>query len=941
MAKITPFNCFTPPVFQNSCTCNQLPANTKIHSLSSRAVAVDDSPGTSLPISLSSSSSSQDSPELDLFDNPSRPKSLDSVKQMHAQMIKLPKRWKSDANVMNLITSYLKCSDFESAAMVFFLVLARNFLVWKIFIEEYQRFGGNPYDILEVFRELYRKGVEFDGRILNVVLRLCATLIDVWLGVEVHACMIKRGYHLDVHLRCALMSFYGRCWDTEYANNAFVEMVDREVVAWNEAIKVNLQNGSPLKALQLCRDMQHSFVKAGPVTMATALQACTKVEAINEGKQIHGYVFRNAMESTLSICNSLITMYSKNKKIELARTVFDSMEKRDLSSWNSMISGYAALGYFDEAWKLFHDMESHNVKPDIVTWNCLLSSHFQHGLYQDVLTVIHDMQVTKVKPNSSSVTPVVQAIVKLNLMNLGRETHCYVIRNGLDHDEYVGTALLDMYVKSNNLVKAQAVFDTMKNRNIVAWNSLISGYSFKGLLDDALKLLNRMQEEGIKADEVTWNGLISGYSLNGQVKDALAMMHRMKASGLNPNVVSWTTLVSGCSKHGNYKDSLKFFNQMLQEGIKPNKVTISSLLQACAGLSLLHKGKQIHCLSIRNGFCEEVSVGTALIDMYVKSGSLKCASEVFWRMKNKTMATWNCMIMGFAVYSRGKEAIALFDKILQLGMQPDGITFTAILSACKNSGLIDEGWKYFDSMRNYGLVPTIEHYSCMVDLLGKVGYLDEAWDFIQTMPLKPDASIWGALLRSCRSHHNLELGQIAARYIFELEPYNSANYVIMMNLYSMSNRWEDVNHLRDVMIARGVRVKQGWSWIHINHKVHIFTEEEPHPEAGEIYFELYHLISEMKQVGYMPDIKCVHQQIGDVEKEKVLLGHPEKLAITYGLINMNNSSPIRVIKNTRICADCHTAAKFMSLVRNHEILLKDGVRFHHFKQGKCSCHDCW
>jgi len=229
----------------------------------------------------------------------------------------------------------------------------------------------------------------------------------------------------------------------------------------------------------------------------------------------------------------------------------------------------------------------------------------------------------------------------------------------------------------------------------------------------------------------------------------------------------------------------------------------------------------------------------------------------------------------------------------------------------------------------------------MVDLLGRAGYLDEAWDFIHTMPIKPHASVWGSLLQSCRAHNNVSLGRFAAKNLFELEPNNSANYVIMMNLYSMSGRWEDVEHIKEQMSARGVRIRPGLSWIQINHNVHVFSEEEPHPDAGDIYFELYQLISEMKKLGYIPDVKCVYQDTDDVEKEKVLLTHTEKLAITYGLMKMKNSSPIRVIKTTRTCSDCHTAAKFTSLVRKREIILKDGVRFHHFRDGRCSCNDYW
>ncbi|KMT20334.1 hypothetical protein BVRB_1g003330 [Beta vulgaris subsp. vulgaris] len=930
------FYCFTSPLLQTPSSFSKLPKFTS-HSIGGIVNGAVETPVLSL--SLSSSHLHYIS---DYFDDPGKISTLNLVKQVHTHVIKLPKMGNSDVFVEELISSYLKFRDFESAVMVFFLGFGRNFMMWRSFLEEFKSFGGNPVEILEVFSELHRKGVNFDNRILTVVLKICAILMNKWLGVEVHASLIKRGFDMDVYLNSALMNFYGRCWGTDFADKVFDEMPERGVSLWNEAIVAALQNESPIKALQYFQEMQFLFVKADSFTIAKALQACSKGRTIDEGRQVHGYVFRHEMEKDLAICNSLINMYAKNDKVELARRLFDSTKNCNLSSWNSMISAYASHGYFDDAMELFYEMASHNVEPDIVTWNCLLSSHLQHGLYHQVVAILRDMLVAKSKPNSSSITPAIQALTELDWIKLGKEIHCYVLRNGLNCDLYVQTTLLDMYVKMDELVKAQAVFDLMKAKNIVAWNSLISGYTSEGLFDDAMRLLNQMEEEGIKPDIVTWNSLLYGYSVNDRVKDALAVVEKMKILGIKPNVVSWTALISGCSQNGKYKDSITFFNQMVEVGIDPNSATISSLLQASAGMSWLKKGKEIHNWCIRNGFDEDVLVATALMQMYIKSGSLQSASEIFRWMKNKTVVTWNCMIMGFAVYNHGEEGIMLFKNMCKTGIHPDTITFTALLSCCKNSGLLDEGWKYFDGMKaDYGIVPTVEHYSCMVDLLGRAGYLDEAWEFVKTIPVKPDASIWGSILQACRVHNNLRLGKIAAKNLFELEPNNSANFVIMMNLYAMSSRWEDVSRVRQEMTARGLRIQHGWSWIEIYSKVHIFSEEKPHPDTGNIYFELYQLVHEMKKAGYIPDVTSVHQDIDDTEKEKLLLTHTEKLAITYGLMNLRDSSPIRVIKSTRMCSDCHNAAKFISVVRNREIILKDGIRFHHFRKGRCSCNDCW
>ncbi|XP_065860233.1 pentatricopeptide repeat-containing protein At4g01030, mitochondrial [Euphorbia lathyris] len=943
MDKIAPFHrLHNSPLNPNPLTQNP---NSRTHLPASLSLAPTSTFPDFTPLSASPLQASEfHSPNLSFSQLLSDVKTLNSIKTMHAQMLKTCDDWSSDSMAQTLITSYLKVRDFRSAAIVFFMGFESNYAMWNSFLEEFGSYGGNQIEILHVVKELHSLGVMFDSRAITVILKFCTVLMELQLGLEVHASLIKRGLEFDKYTRSAVLNYYERCWSLEIANKLFDEIPKRDDLLWNEAIILNLKNDRFVRALQLFIEMQISFAKVYATTLSKILRACGKERALDEGKQIHGYVIKQPLESSnLLICNSLIGMYSRNGKLKLARKVFDSMKEHNLYSWNSIISSYAALGNLNDAWNLFQQMESCSVKPDLVTWNCLLSGHAVHGFYKEVFMILSNMQVSGFRPDSSSITSVLQAVIELRDLKLGKEIHGYVIRNGLDYDVYVGTSLLDMYVKCDCLTFSRAIFDNMKNKNIVAWNSLITGYAFKGLFEEAKALLTKMEEEGIRADLVTWNSLVSGYAIWGYDEVALGVIQDVKRSGLTPNVVSWTALISGSSQNGNYRESLQYFIQMQRDGIKPNSATISSLLRTCGGLSLLHKGKELHCVSSKSGIIGDVYIATSLIDMYCKAGDLKSARKVFRGSNNKTLACWNCMIMGFAIYGLGREAISLFGEMKEVGIEPDSITFTALLSACKNSGLTSEGWNFFDCMnKDYGIVPRIEHYSCMVDLLGRAGYLDEAWDFIQTMPLKPDATIWGAFLGCCRIHTNLEFAEIAAEELFKLEPHNSANYVLMMNLYAMSNRWEDMERIRDLMAEKGVRNREVWSWIQIDNTVHVFSAEgKPHQDEGEIYFELYQLILEMKKLGYTPDISCINQNIDEGEKEKALLSHTEKLAITYGLIKNKGREAIRVIKNTRICSDCHTAAKFMSVARSVEIFVRDGVRFHHFKEGKCSCNDFW
>lgn len=939
MEKTTSFQ-LSPSLLYQPFTYKSKTSNSIFHVLGVADVSSMEKPSSSSPSHQSSLKFSSNSYALN---DAVRLNSLGSCKMVHAQIIKTADEWNAGSSLKRLFNLYAELGDFRSAAGVLFMGFERDPPSWSSWVEEFANSHERLYELLEIFRELHRRGLISNAGVLTAILRLCVNSMDSMMGLVIHACAFKSGFDSYAYLKSALMEFYASFFGESYANKIFSETCMRNTILWNKVIMLNAQSGSWLKVLELFHEMQFSGTKADRFTIAKVLQACGRAEALKGGKQIHGYVIRSLQMSDLLICNSLISMYSKNSKLKLARMVFDLMESRSLVSWNSIISGYALNGFLDEAWHVFDQMNSSEIYPDIVTWNCLISGHSIHGSHNGILQVLRRMQVSGLKPNSNSMTSALQGISEMGSLKTGKEIHGYLIRNELECDIFVGTSLVDMYIKKGCLTSARSVFDKMNNRNIFAWNSLISGYAYNGLFNEALWLLDRMEKEGIKPDLITWNGLISGYAMRGLGKKALVLIRQLKTLGSKANVVSWTALISGCSQTGNYMESLALFIEMQQEGIRPNSATIACLLRACTDLALLQKGEELHCHAIRSDFDKDIIVATALVDMYCKSGSLQHAHKVFRNIKNKNLASWNSMIMGFAVHGLGKEAISLFSEMCESGIHPDGITFTAVLSGCRHSGLFDEGWKYFDSMTTeYGITPRLEHYACMVDLLGRGGYLDEAWDFIQTMPLEPDAGVWGALLGACKLHKNLELAEIGAKYLFELEPYNSGNYLLMMNLYAAENRWKDVENLKEVMTIVGARTRPGWSWIQIGDIIHVFSVKgEPHPEIGEIYFELYQLISKMKKLGYVPDTECVPQNLNEEEKEKALLSHTEKLAITYGLINAENGVPVRVIKNSRVCNDCHTVAKYMSQISSREIVLRDGVRFHHFVGGKCSCNDYW
>jgi pentatricopeptide repeat protein len=339
----------------------------------------------------------------------------------------------------------------------------------------------------------------------------------------------------------------------------------------------------------------------------------------------------------------------------------------------------------------------------------------------------------------------------------------------------------------------------------------------------------------------------------------------------------------------------------------------------------------------------DVSTGNALIDMYAKCGRLEIARRLFEKMPKRDVVSWNVMILGYGLHGQSKDAIALFSQLEQKGIKPDDITFICILSACSHAGLVDEGRKYFNSLnRDHRFTPRMEHYICMVDLLGRAGCLDEAQELINNMPYEPDASVWGALLGACRIHCNIALAEYVAKHHLKLESNNTGCYVLLSNIYAAAGRWHDAAKVRTMIKTKGLKKNPGRSWIEIKNSVHTFVGgDRSHPQSEKIYAVLDSLMNDMKKEGYVHDKSFVLQDVEEEEKENIISTHSEKLAIAFGLLETSPGMPIQITKNLRVCGDCHNATKFISKIAKREIILRDINRFHHFKDGVCSCGDYW
>ncbi|KAJ4714386.1 Pentatricopeptide repeat [Melia azedarach] len=431
---------------------------------------------------------------------------------------------------------------------------------------------------------------------------------------------------------------------------------------------------------------------------------------------------------------------------------------------------------------------------------------------------------------------------------------------------------------------------------VFATNSLLHVYAVSGSIKSAHILFDRIPQRDI----VSWNSMIDGYAKCGEMEMAYEMFKNMKEK----NVISWTTMISGYVGTGMNKEALNLFHKMQIAGVKPDSVALTCM-QSVATWRKLWKylGEQ----------------------------------------RKKGVSAWTAIIFGFAIHGHGKEALNWFLAMQKAGIKPNLITFTAILTACSYAGLVDEGKSWFESMgRKYNLKPRVEHYGCMVDLLGRAGLLKEAKELIDTMPVRPNSVIWGALLKACQIHRNLELGKQIGKILIEADTDHGGRYIHLASIYAMAREWDQVVEVRKQMTDQGVSKLPGRSSISLNGVVHEFLAgDRSHPEMNKIIHSWDQIAERLKHEGYKPELKDLLLDLEDDEKETAINQHSEKLAIAFGLIRAEPSATIRIIKNLRVCEDCHTVMKLISKIYDREIVMRDRARFHLFKNGRCTCEDYW
>lgn len=439
-----------------------------------------------------------------------------------------------------------------------------------------------------------------------------------------------------------------------------------------------------------------------------------------------------------------------------------------------------------------------------------------------------------------------QRCAKEKLIMEGKSCHAQVIEAGLQTDTLISNILINMYSKCGLIDSARQVFDEMPLRNVVSWNTVIGAYMRHGEEKEALNLLRQMHREGTSPSEFTISSILCACAASSAICESKQLHAFAIKTAVDSNVyvgtalldvyakcsyiqdaclvfgsisdktaVTWSSMVAGYVQNDLYEEALILFHSAQKMGLETTHFTLSAILSACASLSAMNEGTQVHGMLVKSGFDSNFFVATSLVDMYAKCGSIEEAYLIFSTMKEKNIVVlWNAMISGFAKHARSIEAMLLFEKMQQVGIHPNEVTYISVLSACSHAGLVNEGKHYFNLMIEDGNVESnVRHYSCMVDLLGRAGLIQEAWELMEGMPFDASISMWGSLLASCRIHGNLELAKLAAEHLFEMEPCNAGNHVLLLNLYAVNKRWDEVVKERKILKDSGVKKEMGRSWI--------------------------------------------------------------------------------------------------------------------------------
>ncbi|CAN7139644.1 unnamed protein product [Brassica rapa subsp. narinosa] len=825
----------------------------------------------------------------------------------------------------NLLGLYLKTDEILNARKLFDEMPQRTVFAWTVMISSYTK-GQELASALSLFEEMLASGTVPNEFTFSSVLRSCAGLRDLNYGAKVHGSVIKTGFLGNSVIGSSLTDMYSKCGKLEEARELFSSCKNgADTISWTMMISSLVEARKWKEALEFYSEMVEAGVPPNEFTFVKLLGASSFL-GLEFGKVIHSSVIVHGVLLNVVLKTSLVEFYSRFAEMDDSVRVLNSIGEQDVFLWTSVVSGFARNLRAKEAVGTFLQMRGLGLQPDNFTYTAMLSL-------------------------CSSVQS----------FDLGKQIHSLTIKVGLEDNTDVGNALLDMYMKcSASEVEALRVFRAMISPNVVSWTTLLLGLVDHGFEQDCFGVLMEMVRLGIEPNVVTLSGVlractklksvrrvleIHGYlqrrHVDGEIivgnslvdayasSDKVADAWNVAKSMGKRDTITYTSLVTRFNELAKHEMALSVINHMHGDGIRPDQFSLPGFISASANLGALETGKHLHCYSVKSGYSSSsVSVSNSLIDMYAKCGSLEDAKKVFEEIATPDAVSWNGLVSGLASNGCISSALSAFEEMRMKGTEPDSVTFLILLSACSSGRLTEMGLEYFRSMEEtHNIKPQIEHYVHLVDILGRAGRLEEATGVLETMPLRPNALIFKTLLRACRYHGNLSLGEDMANKGLALAPSDPAFYILLADLYEESGKQELAQKTRSLMSQKGLSKKLGKSSVEVQGKVHRFFSEDVTTveKTKGIYAEIEWIKSEIERSGFT------------YRGNENASYHSAKQAAVFGLVYTSAQTPVHVVKNKILCKDCHDFVSLITRLVDKNITVRDGNRVHVFKNGKCSC----
>ncbi|KAI5057792.1 hypothetical protein GOP47_0027807 [Adiantum capillus-veneris] len=612
---------------------------------------------------------------------------------------------------------------------------------------------------------------------------------------HVHGLMLTSGLHSVPVLADHLIRIFASFQSLLEAQLAFCSVIHPSLFTWHSIIAAHSTLGQSKMAIHLYFKLQAEGIQPDKFIFTCILKACADAGAIDLGIHIHNLIIEHRLESDVVVGSALILLYSKCGASDDANKVFVMLLNRNAVSWNTLIAHFNKMGCGDTALHLYGEMQQHGIKPSVSTFSSVLKT-----------------------------------CASIGAVDQGKLIHEQVLKSGLELNVVVGSTLINMYSKCGDLKVAREAFERMQNRDVVSWGAMISGYVEHSDYQSALKLFARLLQEDItpnkvilvcivkacasrraaehamwihhhiielaaECDEMVGSTLVDMYAWCGSLNEALKVFTMI----LERDVVSWNAMIGGYAQHGHGRDALLLFCQMQRDFVKPDKITFLGVSKACGIVGGSCQGRMVHHQILKDGFDSDISVGSALVDMYAKCGSVQEAHTLFDKLSEKNIVTWGALITGYAQLGYHELVDRCLQNMIQEGLTPSPIIYVNVFASCSHAGRVEDSKKYFKAMViTHCVTPSQEHFNGIIDVFGRAGCLVEGKKLLQSMPIHANFTCWMSLLTACGTYGVVDLARECFDELVKMDPDYASAYVLMTKIYTDMNMWEHADKIKQL-----------------------------------------------------------------------------------------------------------------------------------------------